>query len=374
MRRKSRKKSPSFFSKAFLFFNLLFAAFLLLSYLASLVDPLTFWPLAFFGLAYPWLLLINLLFGVFWLFKKAKFSLISAVAILIGWKFLLNSIGFRESTAINVPKSSQNFIRVMTYNVHYFKKFDYDNDKTIKNHMLEVISKEQPDVICIQEFFTRKKGEYNQIKALKEILQTQHYYFEPSVGNDYESQGLAIFSKFPIKNTGHILFDNTTRGNEALFADIQADDKVFRIYNVHLQSINFQPEDYKYLKTVTKDLTNVESSKRIGSRLKRAFHKRSEQAKQLKSHTDSCKLPYIIAGDFNDTPASFAVNTISAGLKNSFREKGSGFGITYNGDFPNFQIDYILTTKHFDIRSYRIIDKKISDHYAVRSDLELKLD
>ena len=62
---------------------------------------------------------------------------------------------------------------------------------------------------------------------------------------------------------------------------------------------------------------------------------------------------------------------MSEGLKNTFREKGSGFGITYNGDFPNFQIDYILVSQPFTVKSYRIIDKKLSDHYAVRSDLEL---
>ena len=82
-------------------------------------------------------------------------------------------------------------------------------------------------------------------------------------------------------------------------------------------------------------------------------------------------MPYIIAGDFNDTPTSFAVNSIAKGLKNTFSEKGNGFGITYNGAFPNFQIDYILTTPNFNVKNYQIIKKKLSDHYAVVSDLEL---
>jgi endonuclease/exonuclease/phosphatase family metal-dependent hydrolase len=372
MKRKSKKKALSFFSKFLLVLNLIAASFLLLSYLASYVDPRIFWPLSFFGLGYPWLLLLNLLFLVLWLFRNPRIALISAACILLGWKFILNTIGFRESTAIDVPKSSQNFLRVMTYNVHYFKKFDYQNDKIIKDQMLDVIRREQPDVICIQEFMTRKKGEYNLIKSFKKILQTNHYYFKANIDNDYEALGIAIFSKFPIKSTGHISFPNTAKGNEAVYTDIEVKNKLFRVYNVHLQSISFQPEDYQYLKKVTDEITNVESSRRIGSRLKRAFLKRSEQAKLLKTHTNSCTLPYIIAGDFNDTPASFSVSTLSKGLKNSFYEKGSGFGITYNGDFPNFQIDYILATPDFNIKSYRIIDKKLSDHYAVRSDLEMK--
>ncbi|WP_423148609.1 endonuclease/exonuclease/phosphatase family protein [Rubrolithibacter danxiaensis] len=372
MKRKSKRKSGrSFFIKVLLVFNLVMAGFLLLSYLAAFINPRYFWPVSFFGLAYPWLFLINLLLVIFWLFKEWKLALISAVCILIGYNWIVNSMGFRESAAIDVPKSSRNFIRIMTYNVHYFKKFDYNNDKTIKNQILDVIRREQPDVICIQEFWTRKTGEYHNSKTLREILQTHQYYFEPYIDNNYEAQGLAIFSKYPIKNKGRIRFPNSSGGNEAIYSDIQVEKKQFRIYNVHLQSISFQPEDYKYLKEVTEEInTNVQSSRRIGSLLKKAFLKRSEQALLLKKETQECRLPYIIAGDFNDTPASFALNTLSDGLKNAFREKGSGFGITYNGEFPNFQIDYILTTNDFNIKSYRIIDKKLSDHYAVRSDVE----
>src|SRR5690606_4835784 len=102
------------------------------------------------------------------------------------------------------------------------------------------------------------------------------------------------------------------------------------------------------------------------------FLKRAYQVNLLRTHADTCATPYIIAGDFNDTPISYTVKTISKGLKNSFREKGSGLGVTYNGEFPNFQIDYIMPSRQFEIKNYRIIKKKLSDHYPVRTDLELK--
>ena len=59
------------------------------------------------------------------------------------------------------------------------------------------------------------------------------------------------------------------------------------------------------------------------------------------------------------------------GLKNAFEQKGIGLGKTYNGSFPNYQIDYILTSPEFNILNYQIIEKKLSDHYPIRSDLEL---
>ena len=92
----------------------------------------------------------------------------------------------------------------------------------------------------------------------------------------------------------------------------------------------------------------------------------------IKAHAALCPYPYIISGDFNDTPASYSVNQMAKGLKNAFREKGTGFGRTYNGSFPNYQIDYIMASPQFDVASYQITERKLSDHYPVRSDLVLK--
>ena len=369
MRRKRSKFS--FFSKSILFANLIAAALLLLSYTASFTDPHTFWPIAFLGLAYPFFLVVNIVFMIYWLLRSPKFALLSLFCILAGYKFLTGYIGFRETTAITVPKSSQNFIRVMTYNVHNFKQFGDKNDQFTKDQILDIIRKEQPDVLCIQEFFSRKKGEYNFSKLITEIMQSKQYHFVPSLKNEYEAIGMAIFTKLPIVDKGNITFENAP-GNDALFIDLKFKGRPFRIYNVHFQSISFQPEDYKYLKDVTDKInTDVKSSRRIGSRLKQAFLKRSTQVKLVKDHATRCKIPYLVAGDFNDTPISYTVSTMADGLNNSFQKKGSGFGITYNGDFPNFQIDYILASKEFDIKNYLIIDKKLSDHYPVRSDVEL---
>jgi len=372
-RRKIKRPGIHIFSKFILIMNIFAVCALLLSYLASYIDPEKLWVFSFFGLAYPAILAINILFIIYWLIRMPKLALISGLTILAGFSVIQNYVGFRESTAIMVPKSSDSFIRVMTYNVHNFKQFGDKNDKFTKELILDIIRNEQPDVICFQEFFSRKRGEYNFRKLILQILETEHYYFKPSTDNGYEAIGMAIFSKFPIVNKGNIQFAKKMNWNEAVYADVRKGDKTFRIYNVHFQSISFQPEDYRYLKKVTSEIeTDVESSKKIGSRLKQAFLKRSNQARMLKEHTEESPHPYIIAGDFNDTPISYTVKTISRGMNNSFREMGSGFGVTYNGAFPNFQIDYIFTSPEFTVKNYLIINKKLSDHYPVRTDLELK--
>lgn len=373
-RRRKKRSGIHIFSKFILSLNILAVLALLLSYLASYVDPGKFWVISFFGLAYPAILIINILFVVYWLLRMPKLALISGLTIIAGWSVILNYIGFRESTAIMVPKSSESFIRIMSYNVHNFKQFGDNNDRLTKEQILDIIRKEQPDVVCFQEFFSRKRGEYNFRKHITQILGTEYYYFKPSTDNGYEAIGMAIFSKFPIVNQGNIEFTKNMNWNEAVFADIRKGNKTFRVYNVHFQSVSFQPEDYLYLKKITSEMmkTDVESSKKIGSRLKQAFIKRSNQVKMVKEHAEKSPIPHIIAGDFNDTPISYTVKTISRDMKNCFRKKGSGFGITYNGAFPNFQIDYIFTSSEFEVKNYLVINKKLSDHYPVRADLELK--
>lgn len=366
------KSSLGLIGKLMLTANILAVFLLLLSYSATVINPATFWPIAFIGLASPFLLLINGCFIAYWiLILKPKIAFISILAILIGWPFVLDQIGFRESTP-EAPKASEKLLRIMTYNIHYFKKMDNVNSQEVRDEMFDLIQKEQPDVICLQEFMTHNNRDIDTEKSMREILKSTYSYFVPYNAPNYEEIGLAIFSKLPIKNQGSLLFPEAERGNEAMYTDVEFDKKIFRVYNVHFQSIAFQPDDYKFLKKVEDASPDLLSSRRIGSRLKRAFIKRSEQVQYLKKHTKSCEFPFVVAGDFNDTPVSYAVQTMSKGLKNAFREKGSGFGNTYNGDFPNFQIDYILTSPNFEIKNYRIIKKKLSDHFAVRSDVELK--
>ena len=126
---KFNRKRPRIhlFSKLVLAINLFAVIALLLSYLASYLDPSFFWITPFFGLAYPAILLINVLLVIYWLIRWPRFALISGIAILAGWTVVLNYIGFRENTAIMVPKSSESFLRVMTYNVHNFKQFGDKN-------------------------------------------------------------------------------------------------------------------------------------------------------------------------------------------------------------------------------------------------------
>lgn len=366
---KKKQKIP-FIDKLFLCINIGLCLALLLSYLSPITDPKKAWLIAFFGLAYPPLLLCNAIMIVYWLLRRSRFVLLPVITILCGFSVLKSNIGLHlPSNEIKNPED----IRVLTYNVHDFKRYDNQYlDSSDAHNTLDIITAQQPDILCIQEYYTRHKGKYAMTDTLKKLLNTKHGYFKIFYGTEQDGIGMAIFSKYPIKATGFIQLTQLNNGNQCLYTDVERNGRLFRVYTVHLQSIKFNPTDYRYLDTAKKGKPSLALTKRLGVKLKRAFIKRAEQVAKVKEHAAQCPYPYIITGDFNDTPTSYAVNQMAKGIQNAFYEKGSGLGRTYNGDFPNYQIDFVMATNDFDVTGYRIIEKKISDHYPVCVDLRLQ--
>lgn len=371
-RMKRWKRHLGWFSRFVLFLNYAAVIGLLFSYLAPFVNPKSFWPIAFVGMAYPVLLIFNVAFILYWFFRKPKTALIPIVSLLIGWGTLNKTVGFLNKSS--EPLEDSTHLRVMSYNVKLFKGYLDNKEINTKKDILKLFKDLEPDIICIQEFYTRKKGANDVQASLIGSLGYKYYYFQEVAGNDFDAYGIAIFSKYPIVKSGSLDINIKKRTvNRIQFADIEKNSKLFRVYNVHLQSIAFQKEDYAF---ISKKLSNMDedisSTKRIGVRLKKAFIKRSEQVDLLYDHIKGCTTPFIVAGDFNDTPSSYSVNKISRGMNNAFEMKGTGLGITYNGDFPSFQIDYIMASKEFAIHNFQIIPEKLSDHYPIWSDLEFQ--
>ena len=367
-----KKSKPTFLDQLVRLIAIVLVIALVLGFLAGKFDPREHKYIPYFGLAYPFVLCLNVMMIAWWCIRKRwNFAAVTAILILIGWQAFNASFGFVGEKGEG-PKTNETSIRMMTYNVHNFKPYGEEIIETVKEQMLDLIQDENPDIICFQEYFTRHKGPYDITDSLKRILKTPYFYFVPISENDYEAHGLAIFTKYPIKNKGKINFLDNYNGNSSIWVDLQVQNKVVRVYNVHLQSIAFEKEDYNYLDKVKTEMdAELMPAIRILRMLKTAFRKRSDQVDIMKAHMKDCSIPFIIAGDFNDTPASYAVTQLTSSLNNTFIKQGTGFGRTYNGKFPNFQIDYISTTKQFEVLNYHITEAKLSDHFPVRSDLLL---
>jgi endonuclease/exonuclease/phosphatase (EEP) superfamily protein YafD len=56
---------------------------------------------------------------------------------------------------------------------------------------------------------------------------------------------------------------------------------------------------------------------------------------------------------------------VKGDLIDSFLEKGSGFGRTYNLKFLPLRIDAILASPSVEVEAHRNFDIRLSDHYPI---------
>jgi hypothetical protein len=94
---------------------------LLATYAAPYISPDLLWPVAFLGLAFPAVVLLNVLFIIYWLiFFNMKF-LFSLAAIVIGWGHITK---FVQLNAKKLEQKQPHSINVITFNARYFGLFD----------------------------------------------------------------------------------------------------------------------------------------------------------------------------------------------------------------------------------------------------------
>ena len=352
-----------FLKNIFILFNIPVAVCLLFSYTAVYFNPATFWIPAFFGLAYPYILLINILFVLFWFVFNARYSLISVLSILIGFGFLGSYVQFEGEN------TDEDGINVCSYNVKYFVGDGVSVSMKTVNNIVEYLEKGKFDIICLQEAgITSRKFSMNEIKnRLSNINHMQ-------LAHTSRSGGPITYSRYPIVNMGEIRYENSN--NMVIFTDLIIKKDTFRVYNCHLQSYRLKPHELNSLDSIrfTNNPKSYDGVKNIGSKLKQAFVKRAEQAQKLAGHISESPYPVIVCGDFNDTPVSYSYHTVKGNLNDAFVESGQGIGNTYNGRLPSFRIDYILHDPVFSGFGFETGKVKFSDHFPVHCKLKLKVE
>jgi endonuclease/exonuclease/phosphatase family metal-dependent hydrolase len=360
---RKRKRKMTWISKTVFFFNIFAAASLLLSWLAQFISPEKFWFIAFFGIAYQFILTANLLFVIYWIIRWRRQVYFPLAAILLTCFNIPRFAQLRFSRA-HAPAGS---FKVMSYNVRLFDLYNWSHNKQTRNRMFSFIRHESPAIACFQEYFQGDSGYFNTTDTLVQILHARNAHIEFTLTlRRTHHWGIATYTSFPIVNKGKIEFAEKSN-NICIYTDVLAGNDTIRIYNMHLQSFLFSKQDYKFVEDLgaDKEVDEVEGSKNILKRMKRAFVARAPQADAVASHIRQCRYPVIVCGDFNDTPFSYTYHTIKGELVDSFMESGSGLGKSYFGDFPSFRIDYIFHDTRLDSYEYETHPETYSDHFAL---------
>ena len=338
-------KKLNFINKIVFFFNAVAATILLLSYVLPFVPPKSFSVLSVLSLGVPFLILLNVLFFVYWLVKLKKQLLLSLFVLGVGYLSFGSLYKFSSSA-----HETEAGLTVMNYNVRLFNLYDWISETAIETKLIDFIKEKSPDVVSFQEYHPHKNIDLSFFK----------YKFEKLSGKKTK-YGQAIFSQYPIINSGSVEFPSTS--NNAIFADIVKGKDTIRIYNVHLQSLHID---------ANVDKLAQQDSERLLKRVGQTFEMQQFQTELFLMHKKQCNYKMIICGDFNNTAFSYVYKEIRGNLKDAFKEAGNGFGRTFDFKFFPTRIDFILVDDAFTVNAFKTYDVQYSDHFPVMAKLSLE--
>lgn len=361
-----------FFRSIITLISLVASGFLMLSVLTAYVNPSRMWLLAFLGFGFPVLWFLNTILVVLWASKRRWQLFIPLIAIVLTWSHWNNTFQWKatktkESQTLEAP------LRVMSFNVRMWDYYNWTGEQNVQDKIFKMIRKENPDVLCIQEFYSStNKTRYSEHSILARLNQYKYKHIEYRAGKRGKRNfGLVTFSKYPIVEKGNLKFEHTS--NFSIHTDIKAHGKRIRIFNNHLESIRFSSQHLNFLDSLNHKNEEERRAgiKEIMGKMRVAFEHRANQAERIGKHIINSPFPAIVCGDFNDTPVSYVYRQMRNGLNDAFVESGKGFGGTYNGKLPSFRIDFIFHDKRFQSYDFKKLDVNYSDHFPIITTIDL---
>ncbi len=352
----------------FIVLNALIACTLLMSSIAGLVPPSKAVVISLLSYAFFPLVIINALCVLLWLFFKRWEFLISLTVILLrcGMIPLFIQLGGNEQPPRSEQRSAAEELKVMSYNLHGFNGQTQKSENRERNAsaFLDVVRSEAPDMICAQEM-ANIKG-FTVSDSLKRLGYT--YQYSAVQRKDNQPFGATIFSRCPMEYVQTI--DNSSR---KIYADIKKDEFHVRIVCVHMSSYFFGTAHQDVIQDIKHNDIDKTHTRRLFEKVKsNVLNHEQEWNEDISPVISESPYPIIVAGDFNDTPASHLYYKTSRKLKDAYVEQGSGMSITYNGSFPTYRIDYIFHSDQLHTLAYKRLKSNFSDHNGIVAVFELE--
>ena len=242
--------------------------------------------------------------------------------------------------AFSAPVWARKMLRVMTYNIHVGVGMDKKLDL---QRIADVINHERPDLVGLQEVDrgvkrTEGKDEIAELAALTRM----EYAFAPNLDFQGGKYGVAILSRFPIRNTVHRMFENKreTERRGMLLVEVEVDRKPLTFVTTHL---DYQFEDGRLFET-----------------------------EQLLKNLTGAKEPLIVVADLNDVPTGSAYQLMRTKFDDAWvTSRATGDGFSYPADKPVKRIDHIFYSKGVRAKKAWVVETLASDHVPVVADVEV---
>lgn len=370
-------KLRRFIGRSLFFFNILAAIWLLLCLAAGFISPLRAGYLGIFSLSIPFAVLVNVLFLFIWLWSKRKWRLLlPLLALLVSYRIVIPAFGWNYFSRQDWEQGEDR-LKVMLWNVHGLGIYDRPVDPATPQKILSVIKEQDPDILCLVEFYADYKDALKPYAAKwKRDLGYREYRFVYDNTLGWKIYvGIALFSKYPIHNMQEVWLAHNVN---MMQADVDLPGgQTCRLFLCHLQSFLLRDTDKAYIEEMKKKKGDVKDklnhSRSYAGKFSRAFNLRALQADSIAGVIARSPYPVIVCGDMNDVPGSYAYNTVKGGLRDVFVRKGAGFGRTYNRISPTLRIDCIF----YDAAAFRPLacispKTSLSDHNPVIANFEIR--
>lgn len=297
------------------------------------------------GLAFPIVLLLNIVFLFLWIFVNWRRLWVPILGMGLVWSFIMDY----HPINLGSPKGKAD-LKVVTWNVLAFYRV-----KGKESQFEKKIESWNADLLVFQEEYGGKEVEH------VDSFMSGLGYAKAS------DNGRAVYSRFPILRSWSPQAP-TANANGFFVVDVLMNGDTATIVNCHLESNLITKQDRADGREAMNNHINrktVKKARTLWGKLARSARLRAEQADCLARLLDSLppKRPVIVCGDFNDTPISYAYRQISKRLQCAYRNAGNGVGVSFNERFFYFRIDHFFHSDYWETHSVVIEPHSpFSDH------------
>lgn len=261
-------------------------------------------------------------------------------------------------------------LKVMSYNVRYF---DWDRIwEKGQSDIATYIASQQPDLVFLQEASLPVHcWEEVLLPAVRPHLR---YYRTMRMGES----SLVLLSKYPIVAAKRISMPGESNGAAYFKVEREEGDTLIAV-NCHLESLRLSTEEregYSHLAGSTNHEweTYEKTPLHIAQKIAAAGQTRALQVQAVRNFLVRHKgKKVILAGDFNDTPISYAHAQMRKELTDCYAAAGTGIGRSFNKYRMVVRIDHLFCSPHYTPTTAVVDDTaKHSDHYPLLITLKEK--